>query len=72
MDTAQISFRPVIIPASDIKSEPDRLFHIYKENKMNALSVVLLGLGTVVVIVFLYSIKIVPQRSAYIVERLGK
>ncbi len=39
---------------------------------MNAFSVILLGLGIVVVLIFLSSIKIVPQRSAYIVERLGK
>jgi len=39
---------------------------------MNAFSVILLGLGIVVVLIFLSSIKIVPQRSAFIIERLGK
>ncbi len=39
---------------------------------MNAFSVILLGVGIVVVLIFLSSIKIVPQRSAFIIERLGR
>jgi regulator of protease activity HflC (stomatin/prohibitin superfamily) len=39
---------------------------------MDSLSVVLIALAFFIVIVFLKTIRIVPQRSAFIVERLGK
>lgn len=39
---------------------------------MTGFSVIMLGLIVLVVIVFFKMIRIVPQRSAYIVERLGK
>ncbi len=39
---------------------------------MNVLSVLFIGLIVFLVFMFMYMVKIVPQRSAYIVERLGK
>lgn len=39
---------------------------------MNASTILVIGLLILVLILFLSTIKIVPQRSAYIVERLGK
>ncbi|MCT4589054.1 MAG: SPFH/Band 7/PHB domain protein [Carboxylicivirga sp.] len=39
---------------------------------MDAQSIVLIAIGVIVLIVILSCIKIVPQRSAYIIERLGK
>lgn len=39
---------------------------------MDAQSIVLIAIGVIVLIIILSCIKIVPQRSAYIVERLGK
>ena len=39
---------------------------------MNSSTVLVIGLLILVLILFLSTIKIVPQRSAYIVERLGK
>ncbi len=39
---------------------------------MNSSAVLVIGLVILVIILFLSSIKIVPQRSAFIVERLGK
>jgi len=39
---------------------------------MNASSVVLIALAIFVVLIFISTIKIVPQRSAFIIERLGK
>jgi len=39
---------------------------------MDGLSVVLIALAVFIIIIFLKTIRIVPQRSAFIVERLGK
>ncbi len=39
---------------------------------MNAASIIILGLILLIVIVFFKTIRIVPQKSAFIVERLGK
>ncbi|MBN2485797.1 MAG: paraslipin [Bacteroidales bacterium] len=39
---------------------------------MNPSSIILLGLGFLIFIIILSNAKVVPQRSAYIVERLGK
>lgn len=39
---------------------------------MNATSIIFIGLVVLAIVVFLSTIKIVPQRSAYIVERFGK
>lgn len=39
---------------------------------MDALSIVLIALAFFIIIIFLKTIRIVPQRSAFIVERLGK
>ncbi|MCU4176680.1 SPFH domain-containing protein [Carboxylicivirga sp. N1Y90] len=39
---------------------------------MDAPTIVAIGLGVVVFIILLSCIKIVPQRSAYVIERLGK
>ena len=40
--------------------------------EMNALTLVYAGLILLALIILLSSIKVVPQRKAYIVERLGK
>lgn len=39
---------------------------------MNATTIIFIGLAILALLVFLSTIKIVPQRSAYIVERFGK
>ncbi len=39
---------------------------------MNATSVIFIGLVILALVIFIFTIKIVPQRSAYIVERFGK
>lgn len=39
---------------------------------MNATTVIFIGLAILAILLFLTTIKIVPQRSAYIVERFGK
>ena len=39
---------------------------------MDGLSIVLIALAFFIIIIFLKTIRIVPQRSAFIVERLGK
>lgn len=39
---------------------------------MNATSIIFIGLVILAIIIFIFTIKIVPQRSAYIVERFGK
>ncbi|NNG27666.1 MAG: paraslipin, partial [Ignavibacteriaceae bacterium] len=39
---------------------------------MDGLSIVLIALAIFIVIIFLKTIRIVPQRSAFIIERLGK
>ncbi len=39
---------------------------------MNSSTVLVIGLSILVIILFLSTIKIIPQRSAFIVERLGK
>ena len=39
---------------------------------MDGLSIVLIALAVFIFIIFLKTIRIVPQRSAFIVERLGK
>lgn len=39
---------------------------------MNATTIIFIGLVILAIIIFLSTIKIVPQRSAYIVERFGK
>ncbi len=39
---------------------------------MNGTSIIFIGLVILAIIVFIFTIKIVPQRSAYIVERFGK
>jgi len=40
--------------------------------EMNALTLVYIGLILLALIILLSSVKVVPQRRAYIVERLGK
>lgn len=39
---------------------------------MNATSIIFIGLVILAIVIFIFTIKIVPQRSAYIVERFGK
>ncbi len=39
---------------------------------MNAASVILIAIAIFIVLIFISTIKIVPQRSAFIIERLGK
>ena len=42
------------------------------ESSIDGVTIILIALAIFVVIVFLKTIRIVPQRSAFIVERLGK
>ena len=39
---------------------------------MNPGSIILIGIVIVILIIFAKTIKIVPQKSAFIIERLGK
>ncbi|MCB0700229.1 MAG: paraslipin [Chitinophagales bacterium] len=39
---------------------------------MNGTSIIFIGLAILAIVIFIFTIKIVPQRSAYIVERFGK